>query len=318
MRPSSVRSVVRRLFLAAGLAWLAWRLLGPDPVPRTTGDQRRPLRVPGRSVFVGRHEFFVRELGDPGSPPLLLVHGWNFDGEMAFHRILPILASRYRVIVPDLRNHGKSDRIRGRFEIADVAEEVHAIIEALDLPTPLPILGYSMGGMVVQELAIAHPETPSSLILAATAARPMYRLRPVSWLLFRFTRLIARISRAEAVWASFTVLRRGGLISAHDEAWMWDSLLARDANLYHEAAFAIWRFDTRSRVANIGCRTLVIIPRRDNVVPVSTQEELASLIPDATVVRLDGLGHEAILADPDGVAAVVFDFLDGAADPATP
>jgi len=302
--------MLKRVLLWSGLAWLAWRLFGPDPVPRTVGEQRRPLKVPGRSVFVGRHEFFVRELGDPNAPVLVLIHGWNFDGEMAFHKLAPLLAARYRVIVPDLRNHGKSDRIRGRFDISDIAEEVDAIIDSLAIAKPVVVLGYSMGGMVAQELALRHPETMSALILGATAAHPMDALRPLSFLLFKLTRAVARISRAEAVWASFLVLKRNGLIGAEDEAWMWDSLLARDANLYHEAAYAIWRFDTRDRVSAISVPTMVVIPERDTVVRVPTQEELASLIPEASVVRLVGLGHESILADPDGFADAVFAFLD--------
>jgi 3-oxoadipate enol-lactonase len=266
--------------------------------------------VPGRSVFVGRHEFFVRELGPDGAPPLLLIHGWNFDGEMAFHKLMPLLAERYRVIVPDLRNHGKSDRIRGSFEISDIADEVDALVDALDVSKPLPIIGYSMGGMVLQELALRHPGTPSAIVLGATAARPMYRLRPVSWLLFRITRAIARISRAEAVWASFLVMRHQGLIDSTAEAWMWESLLARDANLYHEAAYAMWRFDTRDRIGALDIPTLVVIPERDTVVPVVTQVELAGLINGAEVVRLSNIGHESILADPVGFAHEVLQFLD--------
>lgn len=266
--------------------------------------------VPGRSVFVGRHEFFVRELGPDGAPPLLLIHGWNFDGEMAFHKLMPLLAERYRVIVPDLRNHGKSDRIRGSFEISDIADEVDALVDALEVSKPLPIIGYSMGGMVLQELALRHPGTPSAIVLGATAARPMYRLRPVSWLLFRITRAIARISRAEAVWASFLVMRHQGLIDSTAEAWMWESLLARDANLYHEAAYAMWRFDTRDRIGALDIPTLVVIPERDTVVPVVTQVELAGLINGAEVVRLPNIGHESILADPVGFAHEVLQFLD--------
>jgi 3-oxoadipate enol-lactonase len=302
--------LITRSVGVVGASWLAWRLFGPDPVPRTNGEQRRPMMVPGRSVFVGRHEFFVRELGDRDAPPIVLIHGWNFDGEMVFHKVMPILARRYRVIVPDLRNHGKSDRIRGRFEIADVADEVAAIITELGIPTPIPVVGYSMGGMVAQELVLRHPGIVSVLVLGATAARPIDRLRPFSFGLFGVTRALARISRAEAVWASFLVLRSRGLIGVEDEAWMWDSLLARDANLYHEAAYAIWRFDSRERVDGITVPTLVIIPERDSVVRVATQEELASLIPNARVLRLPGLGHEAILADPGAIADAVAGFVD--------
>jgi len=302
--------LLRRVLLVGGLGWLGWRLLGPDPVLRTTEEQRRPLMVPGRSVFVGRHEFFVRELGPQGAPPLLLIHGWNFDGEMAFHKLMPLLAEHYRVIVPDLRNHGKSDRIRGPFEIADIADEVDTLVDALEVAKPLPIIGYSMGGMVLQELALRHPDTPSAIILGATAARPMHRLRPMTWVLFRITRAVARVSRAEAVWASFLVMRRQGLIDSSAEAWMWDSLLARDANLYHEAAYAMWRFDTRDRIGALDVPTLVVIPDRDTVVPVATQVELAGLIDGAEVVRLPNVGHESILADPVGFAEEVLRFLD--------
>lgn len=312
MRP--VRSIAKWSLLG----WLAWRLLGPDPVPRTVGDQRRPLKVPGRSVFVGRHEFFVRELGERDAPPIVLIHGWNFDGEMAFHKLMPLLAEQYRVIVPDLRNHGKSDRIRGRFELADVADEVAAIIEAVGIDAPVPVVGYSMGGMVAQELALRHPETVSALVLGATAARPLARLRPLSYALFALTRAVARISRAEAVWASFLVLRRGGLIGAEDEAWMWDSLLARDANLYHEAAYAIWRFDSRDRIGSLTIPVRIVIPERDTVVRVPTQEELARLIPHADVVRIPDLGHETILAAPDAFAEAVGGFLDGPGASAAP
>lgn len=307
-----MRRLLARALRWSFVGWLAWRLLGPDPVPRTEGEQRRPIRVPGRTVFVGRHEFFVRELGDPTAPPVVLIHGWNFDGEMAFHKLMPELATRYRVIVPDLRNHGKSDRIRGRFELSQVADEVAQVIEAFGIATPVPVVGYSMGGMVAQELVLRHPDVVSTLVLGATAARPIARLRPLSYALFVLTRAVARISRAEAVWASFLVLRRGGLIGTADEAWMWDSLLARDANLYHEAAYAIWRFDSRDRLGGVTVPTLIVIPGRDTVVRVATQEELARLIPHAEVVRFPELGHETILAAPDAFAHAVAGFIDEA------
>lgn len=91
---------------------------------------------------------------------------------------------------------------------------------------------------------------------------------------------------------------------------MWDSLLARDANLYHEAAYAMWRFDTRDRIGALHVPTLVVIPDRDTVVPVATQVELAGLIGGAEVVRLPNVGHESILADPVGFAEEVLRFLD--------
>ena len=81
----------------AGLAvaaWVGWRLFGPDPSPRFTGPQVRPVRIPGRSVFVGDEEFFVREVGPEDAPPIVLIHGWSFDGEMTYFRLVEKLARR--------------------------------------------------------------------------------------------------------------------------------------------------------------------------------------------------------------------------------
>jgi 3-oxoadipate enol-lactonase len=213
--------------------------------------------------------------------------------------------------VPDLRNHGKSDRIRGRYDIADLADDVAGIVTNLGIPTPVPVFGYSMGGMVVQELAIRHPDIPSVLILGATAARPFDRARPLAWVVLRLSRALARISRAEAVWGSFVVLRRTGIIGPDEEAWMWDALLARDANLYHEAAFAIWRFDSRQRVRATPHPVLVVITERDRVVPVRTQLDLASRLERATVVTWPDAGHESILSEPGRFVDAIEDFLGG-------
>ena len=57
---------MNRLMKALGLVtagWAIWRLFGPDLQPTYQGVQERPIHVPGRSVFVGHREFFVREAG---------------------------------------------------------------------------------------------------------------------------------------------------------------------------------------------------------------------------------------------------------------
>ena len=186
---------IKRAVSLAGLSWLAWRAFGPEIPRRMHSDQRRPLRIPGRTVFVGEREFFVRETGPEGATPLVLLHGWSFDGEMTFFNVIERFAERFRVVVPDHRGHGKSDWIRGRYEIADVADDVAGVLQALDISNAV-VLGYSMGGMVAQELAHRHPSLVDRLVLAATAARPVradmaFRLAVVA------TRAVARISRKE-------------------------------------------------------------------------------------------------------------------------
>lgn len=288
--------------------WVAWRLLGPEPQPRFRHPQVNPLPVPGRSVFVGGNEYFVRDTGPRDVPTLVLVHGWNLDGAMTFHRVIPELARKYRVVVPDLRDHGKSDWVRGRVEIADLADDVAGILDTLELGRSA-VLGYSMGGMVVQELARRHPRHIGKLILAATAAQPIPRIRPLARIAFWLTRAGLRFSQAEAALVTGELLGRGGAVLPEHRRWMHQALLKRDADLYYEIGAAVWRFDSRSWVAQLPQSKLIIIPTDDEVVPPETQYELARLLPDAEVVEIRGGFHESVMNRADEYVAAISSFL---------
>lgn len=300
--------VIRRVLGVLGLAWLAWRLLGPDTQPSYDGEQARPVHVPGRTVFVGEHEIFVRESGAARATPLVLVHGWSFDGEMNFFRVIPALSERFRVIVPDHRNHGKSDRIRGSFEIADLAADVIAVLDALGYDR-VDLFGFSMGGMAAQVIAHRHPERVRRLILAGTAAFPIDRHRPGALVSFWLARALSRLSKKEAALLTFRYLRRTRTIESRHERWMWAALMNREPSLFYESANAAWRFDSRPWIGEIDVPTMVIIPAADQVVPTRTQYDLAERIGAARVVEIPDVGHESILSRPEEYVAAIEGFL---------
>lgn len=301
-------SVIRQILGYLGLAWLAWRLFGPETEPTYVGDQERPIRIPGRTVLVGEREFFVRETGPESAPPLVLAHGWSFDGEMNFFSIIPALAERFRVIVPDHRNHGKSDRIRGSFEIEDLADEIVGILDGMGYDQA-DLFGYSMGGLAAQVVARRYPDRVRRLILAGTAAHPVDRHRPGALLGIWVARSLARLSKKEAAMFTFRYLRRNGLVEPTHERWMWTALLNRDPTLFYESAFAAWRFDSRPWVGEIGAPTMVIIPTVDQIVPVRAQHDLAQRIGAERVVELVGAGHESILSHPEAYVEAIVEFL---------
>lgn len=302
-----MRIVARSLGLL-GLGWVAWRLFGPDLAPRYRGIQERPILMPGRSVFVGPREYFVREAGPPEAPPLVLVHGWSFDGEMTYFRVIPRLAERYRVIVPDLRDHGKTDRIRGRFEISDLADEVAGILTALGIGKA-SFFGYSMGGMAVQEFARRYPHRVDRLMFGATAAMPIDRRRAAARFAFWMARAFARFSKRESVMFTYHFLIERELLEPRYGRWMWEALLTRDPTLYYECGNAVWRFDSRPWVGSLDMPTLVVIPDQDQVVPVRTQDDLVQRLNDPIVVRIAGAGHESILTRGDEYVAAIEAFL---------
>ncbi|MFQ5554010.1 MAG: alpha/beta fold hydrolase [Acidimicrobiia bacterium] len=289
------------------LGWFLWRILGPETPPRYERGQSRPLRVPGRTVFVGDRELFVREAGPADGPPLVLVHGWSFDGEMTFHQIIPLLADRYRVIVPDHRNHGHSDWVRGRFEIADLADDLAGVLDVCGVHAAT-VFGWSMGGMVVQELARRRPDLVGRMVLGATAARPIAHGRGLARAAFWAGRSIARVSRFEMATLVSRALSRSGALDAVHHRWMRSALLHRDPTLYYEAGVAVWRFDARQWVRSLRVPALVIVPGDDQMVPPRAQHDLASLLPGADVAELRGARHESIINRASEIAGLVRGF----------
>jgi pimeloyl-ACP methyl ester carboxylesterase len=163
------------------------------------------------------------------------------------------------------------------------------------------VFGYSLGGMVAQELARRHPQLVGRLALGATAAYPIagtvYRL--LAKLGFWLGRALARISTVELAYLSLRVVERTAGLRPEHHRWMWTSLLRRDPTLFYEAGHAAWRFDSREWVGRLRVPTTVIVNDRDTVVRVDRQRELASLIPNAEVVELSDAGHESVISQPD-------------------
>ncbi|QNP75164.1 alpha/beta hydrolase [Streptomyces roseirectus] len=98
--------------------------------------------------------------GPAGAPVVLLVHGWGGDGrEWSYHA--EELAHRYRIIVPDLRGHGRSPVPETGNTPAAMADDLAALLRAQG---PVVAVGHSMGVQVVSLLAVQHPRLVRSVI----------------------------------------------------------------------------------------------------------------------------------------------------------
>ena len=95
----------------------------------------------------------VSEFGTAGGHPIVLIHGWSQSHQSWVRQYASPLAEKFRVIVPDLRGHGSSDKPdtpEHYDSSAPWAEDLHAILQALALKKPV-LIGWSMGGWVVQD-----------------------------------------------------------------------------------------------------------------------------------------------------------------------
>src|SRR5260370_2787493 len=101
-----------------------------------------------------------------GRPRLVLIQGMGFD-RTGWNPVLTELRRQFRLVLVDNRGIGCSDQAAGSYDIADMAGDVVAVLDAAGVGRT-HVLGASLGGMVAQELAITHPERVDRLVLACT------------------------------------------------------------------------------------------------------------------------------------------------------
>jgi pimeloyl-ACP methyl ester carboxylesterase len=105
-------------------------------------------------VRVNGVELHVQELG--AGPALVLIHGL-LVGSLAtwYFGAAPALARRHRVLLYDLRGHGRSSRAPTGYDAATQAEDLRAL--TAELPGPFSLVGHSYGGLIALRFALAHP-----------------------------------------------------------------------------------------------------------------------------------------------------------------
>ncbi|MFD9411335.1 alpha/beta fold hydrolase [Streptomyces sp. NPDC059989] len=94
--------------------------------------------------------------------PLLALHGGMSEG-LAFTGLAEHLGDAWRIIAPDQRGHGDSDRAAEYSREGYVADAV-ALLDHLGIEAPVAVLGYSLGGLNAYHLAAAHPHRVAALI----------------------------------------------------------------------------------------------------------------------------------------------------------
>jgi len=95
--------------------------------------------------------------------PLLLIHGWPQTSH-CWHKVMPELAKYYRVIAPDLRGFGESEKSGLPLSRAQLAADMVSLLDALDITTA-HIAGHDWGGMVAFKLALDFPDRIKKLCL---------------------------------------------------------------------------------------------------------------------------------------------------------
>ena len=131
-------------------------------VPQVELPEGRWLDLPGR----GRT--WLTDAGPADAPAVILLHAVGCTGTLTWFPTIAELSRDHRVIAFDQRWHGRGI-MSDRFAVTDAADDVAAVIAALDLDKPI-VAGYSMGGIIAQRTWRQHPDRVGGLVLAATTS----------------------------------------------------------------------------------------------------------------------------------------------------
>ena len=236
-------------------------------------------------------------------PPLLLVHGLMVTGEM-FEPVIEHFATRHRVIVPDLRGHGRSRGLPPPYTAAQLASDLARLLDHLGIDSTA-VLGYSQGGAIAQQLVLDHPRRCDRLVLACTYAFNMATTR--EWLEGHLAPVLIRV---------LGMRRFAGLISQATKQlgkeradWLSGLIADQDQKLMLTAWRETMAFDSRKRLAEIRCPTLVIAGSNDVGVPIHHAKMLHDGIPGSQLVMIDGADHALIWTHSDEFMRVTDEFL---------
>lgn len=261
----------------------AARLAGADTSP--------PARLPSGYVvgLPGRGEIFVRDTGGDG-PVVLLVHGWTVTADLNWIGVYRTLShAGYRAVAVDLRGHGRGLRTSAAFRLRDCADDLAALVDALDVG-PVFAVGYSMGGPVVQLLVRDHPDVVAGAVLCATSTNWKGPQMRVIW----STMALLRLALGVAPRTTWTLMIEALGGSAERSAWAISELSRGSAVDVAEAGRELGRFDSRRWIGDLTRPVAVVVTTRDPAVPPEKQYELASLA-GAEVFEIRA-GHDAVIS----------------------
>jgi pimeloyl-ACP methyl ester carboxylesterase len=242
---------------------------------------------------------YYESFGDPARPTLLLINGLGSQCiNYAVEWCDLFAAAGYRVVRFDNRDVGLSSKLDGvTYALPDMANDAIAVLDAVGVERA-HVMGCSMGGMIVQRLAIDHPDRLLSITsVMSRTGEPGYGESSDEVLAF-LTAPPAK-SRTEFIEHRVAALR---VFGSKPEWLVEDDVRARAGAAYDRCfcpagigrqMVAVAGDGPRAdRLRQVDLPALVIHGSRDTLIAPSGGRRTAELIPGARYVEIDGMGHD--------------------------
>ncbi len=243
-----------------------------------------------------------------GPQTVVLVNGLADDLETWVSQVPALLHAGYRVLRFDNRGVGRSDKPPGPYTTATLAADTKVLVDHLEI-RDFDLLGVSMGGMIAQEYALAHPDDLRSVTFACTYAAPgpfcsrMFDL----WADLVAVVGLPAVMREVTLWAFTTEFfeERPDEVAELETAMRY---IDQPVPAYLAQLASIRTHDTTDRIASLEVPALVLAGEADILIPVELSRRLHALVPDARWATSPG-GHGCMWEHPDPFNQAVLAFL---------
>ncbi|HET7667235.1 MAG TPA: alpha/beta fold hydrolase [Mycobacterium sp.] len=248
---------------------------------------------------------------------LLLVHGMGGSSN-TWSGVIPLLATKYRVIAPDLLGHGESDKPRGDYSVGAFAVLLRDLLDALEIPR-VTVIGHSLGGGIAMQFAHQHRQYCNRIVLISSGGFGDDVGRVLRLLSLPGSELVLPVIASRPAVLAGNAVR--ALLGSSDRFKARPSLSDRD---HRQAFLRTLRsvVDFRGQAVSALNRlcfhgilpTLIISGDQDGIIPVEHAQAAHQALPDSRLHILEGVQHHPPTECPEAVAGLIDDFVASTAE----
>ena len=273
------------------------------------GPEEGPAKPAKLADVIPSNEMFQRHVVDLGGlrlsvleagtgDPLIFVHGVVTTSNI-FPKYVAAYSPDFRGIAVDLRGYGDSDKPATGFTIDQFARDLIKLADALRIDKAVWV-GVSMGGMILQRLALDHPERVRALVLVSTTDGAMILDDDIPTI--GAPRDYKDVSKTMIVESFPQDTPSKTYQPLLDRIGTWNATVIR------EALTSMSRFNVHGQLSRINAPTLIMVGAKDGVATPTIAKGIQAQIPGAQLVEFD-TGHFMMAEDPEKFRAVLGDFL---------
>lgn len=257
---------------------------------RVNGEIRR------RSVTIDGVSLSILEAGT--GDPIIFIHGVVTTSNI-FPKYLNAYSPNFRGIAVDLRGYGDSQKPDSGFTIAQFSKDLIALADKLGIEKPVWV-GVSMGGMILQQLALDYPDRVRALVLISTTDGAMVLDKDLSTI--GNPRDFREISKNIVV-ESFPQGTPSTLYQP-----MLDRIPSWNATVLRDALTDMARANVHGQIKRITAPTLIMVGAKDDVATPLIAREIQAQITGAQLVEFN-TGHFMMAEDPERFRMALGEFL---------